>query len=103
MRAGEYQAGEFERVGRGGRRIWLQASYNPIVDANGKLCKVVKFASDITDQVERRIQRAEAQKAIDADLGAYHRRGLFHQQPGVGRRRGVDPDRGQHAGGRFGR
>lgn len=68
LRSGEYQAGEFERVGKGGKRIWLQASYNPIVDASGKLCKVVKFASDITDQVERRIQRAEAQKVIDADL-----------------------------------
>ncbi|ETR76776.1 chemotaxis protein [Afipia sp. P52-10] len=69
LRQGEYQAGEFERVGKGDKRIWLQASYNPIVDAEGKLCKVVKFASDITEQVERRLQRAEAQKTIDADLG----------------------------------
>jgi methyl-accepting chemotaxis protein len=66
--SGVYQAGEFERVGKGGVRIWLQASYNPIVDAGGKLCKVVKFASNITEQVERRNHRAEMQKAIDADL-----------------------------------
>ena len=68
LRNGVYQAGEFERVGNGGRRIFLQASYNPIVDANGKLYKVVKFASDISEQVERRNHRAETQKAIDADL-----------------------------------
>ena len=68
LRSGDYQAGEFERVGNGGRRIFLQASYNPIVDANGKLHKVVKFASDITEQVQRRNHRAETQKAIDADL-----------------------------------
>jgi methyl-accepting chemotaxis protein len=68
LRNGNYQAGEFERVGNGGRRIFLQASYNPIVDASGKLHKVVKFASDITEQVQRRNHRAETQKAIDADL-----------------------------------
>ena len=44
LRNGNYQAGEFERTGKGGRRIWLQASYNPILDAEGRLCKVVKFA-----------------------------------------------------------
>lgn len=69
LRNGIYQAGEFERVAKGGKRIWLQASYNPILNADGKLYKVVKFASDITDQVEHRIQRAAAQKTIDADLG----------------------------------
>jgi methyl-accepting chemotaxis protein len=68
LRAGEYQVGDYERVGKGGRRVWLQGSYNPIVDADGKLCKVVKFATDITSPVERRMQRAEAQKGIDADL-----------------------------------
>jgi methyl-accepting chemotaxis protein len=70
LRSGEYQAGDFERVGKGGKRIWLQASYNPIMDAGGKLCKVVKFATDITASAERRLQRAEVQKVIDADLGA---------------------------------
>jgi methyl-accepting chemotaxis protein len=69
LRNGDYQAGEFERIGKGDRRIWLQASYNPILDAEGRLCKVVKFASDITAQVEQRLRRADAQKMIDADLG----------------------------------
>lgn len=47
---GEFDAGQYKRVGRGGREIWIQASYNPIFDATGKPFKVVKFASDITEQ-----------------------------------------------------
>ncbi len=48
---GEYQAGQFKRIGKGGREVWIQASYNPILDADGKPFKVVKFATDITTQV----------------------------------------------------
>ena len=45
---GEFQAGEFPRITKQGKRIWIEASYNPIFDENGKPFKVVKFASDIT-------------------------------------------------------
>jgi methyl-accepting chemotaxis protein len=48
---GEFQAGEFKRVGKGGKEVWIQASYNPILDLNGKPFKVVKYASDVTKQV----------------------------------------------------
>ena len=48
---GEYQAGEFKRIAKGGREIYIQASYNPILDLNGKPYKVVKYASDTTAQV----------------------------------------------------
>jgi methyl-accepting chemotaxis protein len=51
LNAGQYQAGEFKRVGKGGREIWIQASYNPILDLNGKPFKVVKYATDTTAQV----------------------------------------------------
>ncbi len=51
LNRGKYQAGEFKRVGRGGKEIWIQASYNPILDLDGKPFKVVKYASDITRQV----------------------------------------------------
>ncbi|HZC23384.1 MAG TPA: PAS domain S-box protein, partial [Candidatus Binatia bacterium] len=47
---GEYDAGEFKRIGKGGREVWLQASYNPILDLNGRPLKVVKYATDITRQ-----------------------------------------------------
>ena len=51
---GEYHAGEFKRVHKEGTDVWLQASYNPILDTDGKPLKVVKFASDITKEVEDR-------------------------------------------------
>lgn len=51
---GRYQAGKFRRVGRGGKTIWLDASYNPIVDKLGRPFKVVKLADDITDIEEER-------------------------------------------------
>jgi methyl-accepting chemotaxis protein len=47
---GEAQAGQFKRIAKGGKEIWLQASYNPIMDINGKPFKVVKYATDITEQ-----------------------------------------------------
>jgi methyl-accepting chemotaxis protein len=48
LNAGRYQAGEFKRIGKGGREIWIQASYNPILNLNGKPFKVVKYATDTT-------------------------------------------------------
>src|SRR3569623_1192524 len=68
LRRGEYQAGEFKRVGKSGRVVWIQASYKPINSAGGELMKVVKFATDVTAQVEDRIRRGDIQKAIDGDL-----------------------------------
>ena len=50
LRAGTFDAGEYRRVGKGGREIWLQASYNPILDLSGRPFKVVKYATDITAQ-----------------------------------------------------
>jgi methyl-accepting chemotaxis protein len=50
LRRGEYQAAEYKRIGKGGREVFIQASYNPILDLNGKPFKVVKYATDITDQ-----------------------------------------------------
>ncbi len=48
---GEYQAAQFKRIGKGGREVWIEASYNPVLDLNGQLAKIVKFATDITKQV----------------------------------------------------
>jgi len=50
LKRGEYQAGEYKRIGKGGQEVWIQASYNPILDLNGKPFKVVKYATDITAQ-----------------------------------------------------
>ena len=48
---GEYDAGQYRRIGKGGKEIWIQASYNPIMDLNGKPFKVVKYATDVTAEV----------------------------------------------------
>ena len=50
LNRGEYQAAEYKRIGKGGKEVWIQASYNPIFDLNGKPFKVVKFATDVTEQ-----------------------------------------------------
>ena len=47
---GEYQAAEFKRLGKNGREVWIQASYNPIFDRDGNPYKVVKFATDVTER-----------------------------------------------------
>jgi len=69
MKAGEFRSDRFKRIGKGGREVWILASYNPILDASGRPYKVVKFASDITDAVKDRLRRAEVQKEIASDLG----------------------------------
>ena len=51
LNSGEFIAAEFKRIGKGGREVWIAASYNPIFDLNNKVAKVVKFATDITDRV----------------------------------------------------
>lgn len=60
LNAGEFVADRFKRVDSHGRVVWLEASYNPVHDANEKLYKVVKFATVITDQVNQEQAVAEA-------------------------------------------
>ena len=62
---GEFDAGQYRRIGKGGRQIWLEASYNPVLDRDGKPCKVIKFASDITAQTERNAEFAGQAAALD--------------------------------------
>jgi len=69
LNEGKYQEGEFKRIGKNGKVVWIQASYDPIMDMNGKPFKVVKFARDITTQVNERMRRAKVQEEIDKDLG----------------------------------
>jgi PAS domain S-box-containing protein len=67
LNRGEFQAAEYKRVGKGGKEVWIQASYNPIKGRNGKPFKVVKFATDIT---EKKIRSMEDAGKIDAILRA---------------------------------
>ncbi len=63
---GEYDAGRYRRIGKGGKEVWIQASYNPILDLNGKPFKVVKYATDITEQVRAADVLAEAVRQAQA-------------------------------------
>ena len=58
LNRGEFDAGRYKRLGNNGKVVWIQATYNPIFDLNGKPVKVVKFATDITEQV--RLEQANA-------------------------------------------
>jgi len=64
LNQGEFVGGQFKRLGKHGRIVWLEATYNPVFDAEGKLYKIVKFASDITEKVER--QEADSHGASRA-------------------------------------
>ncbi len=65
LNRGESQVGEFRRFGKGGREVWIQASYNPIADGDGKLFKVVKYALEITAQVKARAEAAKKSAMIE--------------------------------------
>jgi len=86
LAAGRPQTGEFLRHGKGGKEIWIQASYNPIFDAQGRPYKVVKFASDITAEKQRSadavgqiaaINRSQAVIEFDMDGTIRHANDLF--------------------------
>ncbi|MBR0825274.1 PAS domain-containing methyl-accepting chemotaxis protein [Bradyrhizobium manausense] len=66
LNRGKYQAAEYKRIAKGGREIWIQASYNPIFDLNGKPYKVVKYATDITAQAIGRKKADNARGLIEA-------------------------------------
>ncbi|HEY5761466.1 MAG TPA: methyl-accepting chemotaxis protein [Steroidobacter sp.] len=57
---GEYDSGQYKRIGKGGKEIWIQAAYNPIMDVNGKPVKVVKYATDITAEINANRMLREA-------------------------------------------
>jgi methyl-accepting chemotaxis protein len=69
LNRGQYQAAEYKRIAKGGREIWIQASYNPIHDLNGKPFKVVKYATDITAQAVAR-QKAERARGLIESVAA---------------------------------
>ena len=67
LNRGEYQSAEYKRIGKGGKEVWIQASCNPILDLNGKPCKVVKYATDITPQ---KTAAEDLRRKVDAMLVA---------------------------------
>ncbi len=85
LAGGEFVSEEFKRIGKGGKIVWIQASYNPIFDMNGKVFKVVKFATDVTDRVRSVDDVAAGLTALaEGDLTARIERPLI---PGLDRLR----------------
>jgi methyl-accepting chemotaxis protein len=73
LREGKYQAAQYKRIAKGGREIWIEASYNPVLDLNGRPWKVVKFATDITEskaQSGRALQFVNDVKTVVQDVAA---------------------------------
>lgn len=69
LNQGEYISGQFERVNKQGNTVWLRATYNPVFNSAGELYKVVKFATDVTAQVEKnQLEREAAQQAWQTAL-----------------------------------
>jgi methyl-accepting chemotaxis protein len=66
LNRGEYQAAEYKRIGKGGKEVWIQASYNPILDMNGKPFKVVKYATDTTRQVVARMKNEHVRGMMES-------------------------------------
>ena len=65
LNRGEHEAMEYKRIGKGGKEVWIQASYNPILDVNGKPFKVVKYATDVTEQKLQNIINQNIKTATD--------------------------------------
>ena len=62
LNRGEYESKEYKRIGKGGKEVWIQASYNPIMDLSGKPFKVVKYATDVTEEV---LAKVELRRKVD--------------------------------------
>jgi methyl-accepting chemotaxis protein len=78
---GEYDSGRYKRLAKGGREVWIQASYNPILDLNGKPFKVVKYATDITAQVLAAEALAETVRQVQAAVRAAEQNDLTKRVP----------------------
>lgn len=73
LAAGEFATGEFRRVAKDGSSRWLQATYNPILDASGSPAKILKIATDVTDLRVRELERTEHLAALQAETDSRRR------------------------------
>ncbi|MEM9563933.1 MAG: PAS domain-containing methyl-accepting chemotaxis protein [Actinomycetota bacterium] len=95
LRRGEFQVAEYRRFGKGGKEIWIQATYNPVFDEDGEVIKVIKFASDVTAQrmAQREIQnRTQAVIEFLPDGTIIEANNLFLQTVGYS----LEEIRGKH-------
>jgi methyl-accepting chemotaxis protein len=82
---GEFDAGQYKRIAKGGREIWIQATYNPIFDPEGKAYKVVKYATDVTEQVKAAQMLRDAVEQSQRVMGAAEQGDLGQRIPMEGK------------------
>lgn len=95
LQAGQFQSAEFLRFGKGGREVWIQATYNPVLDDNGKVAKVIKFATNITQQKQAQAEiqnRSQAVIEFEPDGTIVHANELFTSTVGYS----LSEIKGQH-------
>ncbi len=68
LKSGKYVNGQFERITKDGKVVWLEASYNPVLDSNGRVYKIVKLAYDITEKVEANNRNLSILDAIQKSM-----------------------------------
>lgn len=83
LQRGEFDAGTYRRVGKGGKEVWIQASYNPILDAQGKVYKVVKYATDVTVQKAVQVEMEQLVQESQVVLGAVAMNDLTREMTGT--------------------
>jgi PAS domain S-box-containing protein len=98
LNRGEFDAGVYKRIGKGGKEIWIQASYNPIFDASGKPYKVVKFATDITAQKQSQAEMEKLVAEAQNVLGRLASNDLTQEMTNLSRRSGQGQDQHQCRG-----
>ena len=79
---GEAQTSEFKRYAKGGREIWIQASYNPILDLRGKVVRVIKTATDITEMVSTRMENERGMNEAVRVMNEVAEGSLMHKMEG---------------------
>jgi PAS domain S-box-containing protein len=77
---GQYQSGQYKCFGNGGKEVWIEASYNPIMDLNGRPFKVVKYATDVTAQIQL---MEEVKKLVDKNVGEIERAAVIANEQAV--------------------
>lgn len=82
LNQGEFAAGTYCRVGKGGRVVWMQATYNPILDVNGKPYKVVTIAADVTAQKQASAEMERLVEEVQAVLACVAENDLTHNMTG---------------------
>jgi methyl-accepting chemotaxis protein len=73
LREGRYQPSDFKRYGKGGKQVWMRATYNPIMDLNGKVSKILKLAADVTEAKDAQAKQEALAREIEKNAQAADR------------------------------